>query len=199
MQLPLDISSPGASTHHLATNDSTGGEFGLYKVELGARSAGAKTHFHKAMSESFSILSGELELYNGEKWVTGRVGDFLYVPIGGLHAFKNVTDEPTSMLMVFSPGAPCEEYFERVAEMAQRGAEELKRLRLRHDSHKSADAACVHSPGRTNRPPAANRQLPPVPGGASPCPARLAVSRSPDRWPHSRGSLPCRWARSGHS
>ncbi|QFR02285.1 cupin domain-containing protein [Streptomyces phaeolivaceus] len=132
---PPDIVSPGASTHYLATNESTGGEFGLYRVELGAQSAGAKTHFHKAMSESFYILSGELELYNGERWVTGREGDFLYVPVGGLHAFKNVTDEPTSMLMLFSPGAPREEYFEHVAEMSQRGGEELERFRFRHDSY----------------------------------------------------------------
>ncbi|MCF1592242.1 cupin domain-containing protein [Streptomyces muensis] len=132
---PPDISSPGGSTHYLATNESTGGEFGLYKVELGAQSAGAKTHFHKAISESFYILSGELELYNGEKWVTGREGDFLYVPVGGLHAFKNVTDEPMSMLMLFSPGAPREEYFERVAEMTRRGGQELKQFRIRHDSY----------------------------------------------------------------
>lgn len=35
---PPDISSPGASTHYLATDESTGGEFRRYKVELGARS-----------------------------------------------------------------------------------------------------------------------------------------------------------------
>lgn len=133
---PPDLSSPGGSaTHYLATSASTGGEFGLYKVELGARADGPETHFHKAMSESFYILSGELELYDGEKWVTGREGDFLYVPVGGLHAFKNVTDEPTSMLLLFSPGAPREEYFERVAEMSQRGGEELKQFRIRHDSY----------------------------------------------------------------
>lgn len=132
---PPDVSSPGGSTSYLATHQSTGGEFGLYKVELGARSAGAKTHFHKAMSESFYVLSGELELYDGEKWVTGRAGDFLYVPVGGLHAFKNVSDEPMSMLMLFSPGAPREEYFERVAEMTRRGGEELKGFRVRHDSY----------------------------------------------------------------
>ncbi|MFI0773462.1 cupin domain-containing protein [Streptomyces sp. NPDC021212] len=133
---PPDISAPGgSSTHYLATSASTGGEFGLYKVELGPRAGGPETHFHKAMSESFYILSGELELYNGEKWVTGRAGDFLHVPVGGLHAFKNVTDEPTSMLLLFSPGAPREEYFERVAEMSQRGGEELKQFRIRHDSY----------------------------------------------------------------
>ncbi len=132
---PPDLSTPGGSTHYLATNESTGGEFGLYKVELAARSPGAKPHFHRAMSESFHVLSGELELYNGEKWVTGRAGDFLYVPVGGLHGFKNATDEPMTMLMLFSPGAPREEYFERVAEMSQRGGEELKRFRHRHDSY----------------------------------------------------------------
>ncbi|MEU7576405.1 cupin domain-containing protein [Streptomyces sp. NPDC041068] len=132
---PPEVSSPGGSTSYLATQESTGGEFGLYKGVLGPRSAGAKTHFHKAMSESFYVLSGELELYNGEKWVTGREGDFLYVPVGGLHAFKNVTDEPVSMLMLFSPGAPREEYFEQVAEMSQRGAQKLKEFRIRHDSY----------------------------------------------------------------
>ncbi|MEU9556466.1 cupin domain-containing protein [Streptomyces fumanus] len=132
---PPEISSPSASTHYLATHESTGGAFGLYKVELGPRAAGAKTHFHKTISESFYVLSGELELYNGEKWLTGRAGDFLYVPAGGLHAFRNATDEPTSMLLLFSPGAPREEYFERVAEMAGRGGEELKRFRIRHDSY----------------------------------------------------------------
>ncbi|MDT9692172.1 cupin domain-containing protein [Streptomyces sp. P9(2023)] len=132
---PADVSSPGGSTHYLATHASTGGEFGLYKVELGARAAGAKPHFHKAMSESFYVLSGELELYDGEKWVTGREGDFLYVPVGGLHGFKNATDEPMSMLMLFSPGAPREEYFEQVAEVARRGPEELKKFRVRHDSY----------------------------------------------------------------
>ncbi|KAB8159571.1 cupin domain-containing protein [Streptomyces sp. 3MP-14] len=132
---PPDISSPGGSTHYLATHESTGGEFGLYRVELGARSAGARTHFHRAMSESFYILSGELELYDGERWVTGRAGDFLYVPAGGLHAFRNASAEPMSMLMLFSPGAPREEYFERVAEVARRGGEELRRFRVRHDSY----------------------------------------------------------------
>ncbi|CAM5579498.1 Cupin OS=Streptomyces antimycoticus OX=68175 GN=SSPO_081510 PE=4 SV=1 [Streptomyces antimycoticus] len=85
---PPDLSSPGGSTHYLATSESTGGEFGLYKVEMGPRSGGPRTHFRKSISESFYILSGKLELYNGEKWITGREGDFLYVPVGGLHAFR---------------------------------------------------------------------------------------------------------------
>ena len=47
----------------------------MWSVANPAMTAGAKTHFHKAMSESFYILSGKLELFNGEKWVTGRAGE----------------------------------------------------------------------------------------------------------------------------
>lgn len=117
---PPDIVAPNGTTTH--------------KVDMGPKAPGARTHFHRSISESFYVLSGEVELYNGERWVTGRQGDFLYVPVGGLHAFKNDSDDPVSMLMLFSPGAPREEYFERVAEFAQRGGEELREFQVRHDS-----------------------------------------------------------------
>ncbi|MGA4840304.1 cupin domain-containing protein [Streptomyces sp. G45] len=131
---PPDHSTPVQDIHYLATALTTQGEFGLYKVDMGPRAGGPRTHFHKGISESFYILDGELELYDGEKWFTGRPGDFLYVPVGGLHAFKNVSDKPMSMLMLFSPGAPREGYFENVAEMAQRGGEEFGRFLVEHDS-----------------------------------------------------------------
>lgn len=144
---PPEVSSPGGATHYLATSESTGGEYGLYKAVLGPRSAGAAPHFHATISESFYILSGQLELYDGDTWITGRTGDFLYVPVGGLHAFRNVTDEPMSMLMLFSPGAPREEYFERVAEVSRRGGEELRRFRIRHDSYFVSDFDPDSDPG----------------------------------------------------
>jgi quercetin dioxygenase-like cupin family protein len=130
-----DLASPrGNRTHYLATGASTGGEFGLYKIELGPRSPGPSTHFHRSVSESFYVLSGEIQLFQGERWVTGREGDFLYVPVGGLHAFKNTSDEPMSMLLLFSPGAPREEYFERTGEMTQRGGRELQDFLIKHDT-----------------------------------------------------------------
>jgi hypothetical protein len=38
------------------------------------------------------------------------------------------------MLLLFAPGAPREEYFEKVAEMAQRGGQEFTDFLVRHDS-----------------------------------------------------------------
>ncbi|MEV0442655.1 cupin domain-containing protein [Streptomyces spectabilis] len=131
---PPDHSTPTQDYHYLATTVATQGEFGLYKVDMGPRAGGPTTHFHKGISESFYVLDGELELYDGDQWRTGGPGDFLYVPIGGLHAFRNASDAPTSMLMLFAPGAPREEYFENVAEMARRGGDEFGRFLVEHDS-----------------------------------------------------------------
>ncbi|MEV5880586.1 cupin domain-containing protein [Streptomyces sp. NPDC052101] len=144
---PPDVVSGTTATHYLASHATTGGEFGLYKVDMGPKAPGARTHFHRTISESFYVLSGEVRLYDGGTWLTGRQGDFLYVPAGGLHAFKNDTDEPLSMLMLFSPGAPREEYFERVAEFARRGPEELKAFQVKHDSY-FVDAPDEPAPGR---------------------------------------------------
>jgi quercetin dioxygenase-like cupin family protein len=54
----------------VATHESTGGEFGLYKVDMGPREMGAEEHSHRTISESFYVLSGEVEFYNGERWIT---------------------------------------------------------------------------------------------------------------------------------
>jgi uncharacterized RmlC-like cupin family protein len=85
------------------------------------------------------VLSGTIRLYNGEKWAEGKPGDFLYVPEGGVHAFRNESGEPASMLILFTPGAPREAYFEELADIANTGRvlspEEWTELYLRHDQY----------------------------------------------------------------
>jgi len=124
---------------YLATGASTSGQFGLYRWDMGPQPAGPSAHFHKSISESFFILSGRVRLFNGEHWTDATPGDFLYVPEGGIHAFRNESGEPASMLLLFAPGAPREPYFETLAEIAATGrrlsAEELADLYLRHDTY----------------------------------------------------------------
>jgi quercetin dioxygenase-like cupin family protein len=48
------------------------------------------------MSESFFVLSGTMRLFDGGDWVDGHTGDYLYLPPGGLHGFRNEADEPAS-------------------------------------------------------------------------------------------------------
>ena len=64
---PADFESWGVKYTYLATEQSTGGEFGLYRVDLGPQAGGPGPHFHKAMSESFFVLSGQVRLYDGRR------------------------------------------------------------------------------------------------------------------------------------
>ena len=90
------------------------------------------------MSESFFILSGTVRVFDGARWVNATAGDFLYVPEGGVHGFHNESSEPASMLILFSPGAPREAYFEALAEKAagrRFSEEEWQDLCCRHDNY----------------------------------------------------------------
>jgi quercetin dioxygenase-like cupin family protein len=102
----------GGSVSYLATTDVTGGEFGLYRWDFGTGVSGPDPHFHRTISETFFVLAGTVRLYDGETWRDATAGDFLYVPEGGIHGFKNESGEKASMLLLFTPGAPREAYFE---------------------------------------------------------------------------------------
>jgi len=133
-----DVRYPsGGTAHYLATGESTGGQFGLYRWEMAAQPSGPEPHFHRTISESFFVLSGTVRLFDGERWIDGRPGDFVFVPEGGIHAFRNESGEPASMLILFAPGAPREDYFEtlaRVAEGLVLSDDEKTAFYLRHDT-----------------------------------------------------------------
>ncbi|MEU4403624.1 cupin domain-containing protein [Streptosporangium sp. NPDC023963] len=134
-----DLTIGGTAVHYLGTGASTGGQFGLYRWEMGPKPSGPSPHFHRTISESFFVLSGTVRLFDGRSWVDATEGDFLHVPAGGVHSFRNESGEPASMLLLFAPGAPREAYFEElgaiVAEGRQLGDAEWTDLYLRHDQY----------------------------------------------------------------
>jgi mannose-6-phosphate isomerase-like protein (cupin superfamily) len=112
--------SGGGRVSYLATNVTTNNEFGLYRWDFGDHESGPDPHFHRTISESFFVLSGAVRLYDGREWVRATRGDFLFVPEGGIHGFRNeLTDERASMLLLFAPGAPREDYFETLKQMGE--------------------------------------------------------------------------------
>jgi quercetin dioxygenase-like cupin family protein len=128
----------GGDVRYLATGASTDGEFGLYRWTFGPGRSGPDPHFHKTITESFYILDGTVRLYDGARWVDAEAGDFLRVPQGGIHGFRNESGETASMLLLFTPGAPREEYFEWLDEIGRgvRTLSEGERTEffLRHDT-----------------------------------------------------------------
>jgi mannose-6-phosphate isomerase-like protein (cupin superfamily) len=134
-----DLVNRTGSADYLATGASTDGAFGLYRWNMGPEQSGPAAHFHRTITESFFVISGEVQLYDGHGWITGRPGDFMFVPEGGLHGFRNESGEPASMLILFTPGAPRERYFEGLAEIGLTGRrptnEEMAEFYRQHDTY----------------------------------------------------------------
>ncbi|CAN3126854.1 Mannose-6-phosphate isomerase [Mycobacterium sp. smrl_JER01] len=120
---------------YLAGRRDTGGDYGLYRVDIAPRGGGPGPHFHRGMSEAFFVLSGTLSLYDGTDWLDGRANDFLYVPPGGIHGFGNQADDPASILILFAPGAPREHYFEGLTQLSELTDEERREWFVKNDNH----------------------------------------------------------------
>jgi mannose-6-phosphate isomerase-like protein (cupin superfamily) len=134
----VTYSTTGNTVHYLATGATTGGLFGLYRWEMGPEPSGPGPHFHRAIAESFFVLSGAIRIFDGRSWVDTAPGDFVHVPIGGIHGFRNESGDPASMLIHFAPGAPREGYFEGLERFAVEGRpseEEMAEFYRFHDNH----------------------------------------------------------------
>jgi mannose-6-phosphate isomerase-like protein (cupin superfamily) len=133
---PADYDSFGlVRYHYLADQQKTDGDYGLYRVDIAPNGGGPGPHFHRAMSEAFFVLSGTVRLYDGNDWIDGRANDFLYVPPGGVHGFRNEADAPVSLLMLFAPGAPREAYFEGLAQLADLSDAERAEWFIKNDNY----------------------------------------------------------------
>lgn len=134
-----DLVRAKTTMRFIAPGSVTRGQYGLFRWDMAPQAGGPNAHFHKTFSESFYVIDGTVRLYNGDKWVDATAGDFLYVPEGGIHAFRNDSDEAASMLILFAPGAPREDYFIELAEIADSGrqlsAEEVTEFFAKHDQY----------------------------------------------------------------
>lgn len=132
---PPDYESFGLVQYrYLANQEATDGDYGLYRVEIAPKGGGPGPHFHRVMSEAFFVLSGTVTLYDGSDWTAAHPNDFLYVPPGGIHGFRNEADEPASLLMLFAPGAPREHYFEGLAQLGDMTEDERHDWFVRNDN-----------------------------------------------------------------
>ncbi|MBQ0893560.1 cupin domain-containing protein [Micromonospora purpureochromogenes] len=130
----------GSVARFVAPGRLTQGRFGLFEWRLPPHTGGTDTHLHRTFSESFYVTAGTIRLYDGRRWVTGRPGDFLHVPEGRAHGYRNETADPAAMLVLFAPGAPREAYFRELAEIGASGRtlsdDEWVDLWARHDQYR---------------------------------------------------------------
>ena len=67
--------------------------------------SGPPMHVHPGTEEAYQVLSGELDVLDGERTFRVRPGDFVLVPPGVPHAYRIVGTAPARMLFLLRPPA----------------------------------------------------------------------------------------------
>jgi quercetin dioxygenase-like cupin family protein len=93
----------GATIDIHATLDDTGNTTSIIELGIPPRFPGAPPHLHEHMTESFYILEGRIEVLRDREWTHARRGDFILIPPGTIHAYRNTTDQQARFL-VLAPG-----------------------------------------------------------------------------------------------
>lgn len=107
---------PGDQMTFLITGAETGGAFFLAEASVPAGS-GPPPHIHRREDESFYLLEGKLMIQVGEESFHGSPGDFIRLPRGIIHSFKNVGNSTAKLLVLVTP-AGLEKFFEETFDPA---------------------------------------------------------------------------------
>ena len=93
---------PGVRITFLVTGAESGGALFVFE-NLVAPGGGAPPHLHIREDESFYLQQGTLVLQVGGKVINASAGDFVYIPRGTVHSFKNTSQETARLLTVVTP------------------------------------------------------------------------------------------------
>jgi quercetin dioxygenase-like cupin family protein len=118
------------ATHvYKATAAETGGSFSLWEAVY-PPGTGAPPHTHTREDEAFYVLSGELLIeFEGEP-APHRVGPggFFFGARGQRHAVRNVSDQPTRVLILSAPSVGLDHMFAELDAATTAGVSDLGKL-----------------------------------------------------------------------
>lgn len=112
--MPMTVHFIGNILTFRARYADTKGSFTVIEV-LTAPNAGPPPHT-QTDQEAFLILEGRYEITVGNETKICGPGDFVHVAPGTMHAFRNIADVPSKLLLINFPGDLHEEFFVAVGE-----------------------------------------------------------------------------------
>jgi quercetin dioxygenase-like cupin family protein len=105
---------PGDRYTFLVTGAQSDGAYFIMEA-LVPPEGGPPPHIHHREQESFYLLDGTLDIRMGDQVVQAATGDFVHIPRGMVHCFRNTGTTTARMLLIFSPGG-IEGFFEETLE-----------------------------------------------------------------------------------
>ena len=103
---------------YLVTGAESGGSYFTLIVDMGPE-GGPPPHIHHLEEEQFYVLDGELTYSVGEQTFEVSTGDFIHIPRGTVHSFRNGS-KPSRLLATFSP-AGIEGFFREAGDLLPAG------------------------------------------------------------------------------
>jgi quercetin dioxygenase-like cupin family protein len=107
---------PGDHYTFLVTGEESGGAYFAMEA-LVPTGGGPPPHIHSREDETFYVLEGKLEFVLGEETIVAGPGDFVSVPRGTVHCFRNTGAETARLVLTFTP-AGIEQWFEEILDRA---------------------------------------------------------------------------------
>jgi quercetin dioxygenase-like cupin family protein len=112
MNTSLSVTSTELSAQDTCTvllsDADTAGAFALVAITLPPYDPGVPPHTHPEHSEGCYVLAGTLALTQDQRTITLTAGTAVQVPAGVTHTYWNPTAGPTTILLIYTPGAPYE-------------------------------------------------------------------------------------------
>ena len=87
--------------------------------------AGPPPNRHRADDEAFYVLDGTFEFGIGSETRIAKAGDFVRVPNGEVHTFRNTGQEPGRLLIVNAPGTLHVNFFSQAGDPMPPGTTKL--------------------------------------------------------------------------
>jgi quercetin dioxygenase-like cupin family protein len=119
----------------------TGGAYSVFEDYI-PPGAGPVPHTHTKEDETIFVLDGKLRAWLGGKEYNLQRGDFVHMPRGVQHYFKNVSDDPTRMLLSYTPGG-FEQWFLDIGTAAESGSTVAPKI-TREDIKKAVAEAQIY-------------------------------------------------------
>jgi quercetin dioxygenase-like cupin family protein len=108
---------PGGGIYRIvATPAQTGNTFFAFEATE-PPGGGPPLHIHTREEEFFSVIEGEITFFIDGQVIKRTAGGTAFIPRGAAHCFKNTSDKPARVLVLFTPG-DIEGFFEYGAPLA---------------------------------------------------------------------------------
>jgi quercetin dioxygenase-like cupin family protein len=114
---------PGDRYTFLVTGEESGGAYFAMEAFV-PPGGGPPPHVHTREDETFYLLEGQIEFLLGDDVVVAGPGDFVNVPRGLVHRFRNAGAETARVVVTFTP-AGLEGFFEETLDSAPSGSQDV--------------------------------------------------------------------------